>query len=277
MILDTICRSVVSIARVAGEFALNEITELRSEHIRLKGERDLFTHVDQSCERRIVAALSKVLPEAGFITEEETIVQSKKEITWIIDPLDGTTNYVHGIPLFSVSIALMVNGNVVLGVVYNPALDECYHSYEGEGVFVNDTPISVSEVRVLDKAMIATGFPYETQPDLDRYIEFLKVLMTHSHGVRRFGSAAIDLAWVACGRFDAYYEAGLNPWDVAAGAFLVKQAGGEVSDFSGGTDYLFGKEIIACNKFLYPRFFDLANSFLVGKNLMDPLTNTTDL
>jgi myo-inositol-1(or 4)-monophosphatase len=269
MILETICRSVVNVAKMAGEFALNEITHLTVDHIRFKGDRDIVTHIDQSCERRIVSQLAKLMPEAGFLTEEETVAHEIKDVTWIIDPLDGTTNYVHGIPFFSVSIALMMHGRIVLGVVYNPGLDECYYSYEGEGVFLNDQPVQVSRITSLGDAVIATGFPYEDLKEVDRYTSLLKVLMTHSHGVRRFGSAAIDLAWVAGGRFDAFYEAGLNPWDVAAGAFLVQQAGGVVCDFSGGTNFLFGKEIIASNKNIFPRFFDLTNSYLIGSHLID--------
>ena len=266
MILDNICRSVINIAKVAGDFALSEIETIDHKHVHKKGDRDLVTHIDHSCERRIVASLSRLLPEAGFITEEDTIENAKKELTWIVDPLDGTTNFVHGIPFFSVSIALLIQEKVVLGVVYNPGLDECFHSFEGGGVFLNDVAIKVSDTISLGDAMIATGFPYDVPEDIDRYMDLMRVFITHSHGVRRFGSAAIDLAYVACGRFDAFYETGLNPWDVAAGAFLVKQAGGEVTDFSGSTNgYLFGKEMIACNKALFPRFFDLTNSYLAGK------------
>ncbi len=266
MILDNICRSVINTAKLAGDFALSEIDAINPEQVQSKGGRDLVTHIDHSCERRIVAALSRLIPEAGFITEEDTTDIGKKELTWIVDPLDGTTNFVHGIPFFSVSIALMMQDKIVLGVVYNPGLDECFHSYEGGGVYLNDNPIRVSNTVSLGDAMIATGFPYDVPDDIFRYLELLRVLITHSHGVRRFGSAAIDLAYVACGRFDAFYETGLNPWDVAAGTFLVNQAGGEVTDFSGNINgFLFGKELLACNKALYPRFFDLTNSYLSGK------------
>jgi myo-inositol-1(or 4)-monophosphatase len=268
MILENICRSVVNIAKVAGDFALNEIERVTPDQIRLKGDRDLVTHIDQTCEKRIVSALSRILPEAGFITEEDTVDNVQKEMTWIIDPLDGTTNYVHKIPLFAVSIALRVHEKVVLGVVYIPGMDECFHSYEGGDVYLNERPIKVSETRSLADAVIATGFPYENMPGMERYMELLKVFVSHSHGVRRFGSAAMDLAYVACGRFDAFYEVGLNPWDVAAGAFLVKQAGGEVTDFTGGAGYLFGKEMIACNKALFPRFFDMTNTYLVTNQLI---------
>jgi myo-inositol-1(or 4)-monophosphatase len=268
MMLENICKSVVNVARVAGEFAFSELDMLTREHIRYKNnDRDIVTHVDQACERRIVSGLQKVLPEATFITEEKTIDNLQGEMTWIIDPLDGTTNFVHHIPFFSVSIALMMHGRIVLGVVFNPCLDECFHSHEGGEVFLNDQRIEVSNTRNLAEAMIATGFPYDEMKNADQYMELLKVFTSHAHGVRRFGSAAIDLAWVACGRFDGFYEAGLNPWDVAAGAFLVKQAGGLVTDFSGGDDFLFGNEIIASNKALFPRFFDLTNSYLVSGSL----------
>ncbi len=270
MILENICRSVINIAKVSGDFALMEIEELTREQIKRKANKDndLVTYVDQANEKRIVASLQKLIPDSGFITEEETIPNENRDLTWIIDPLDGTTNYVHHFPLFSVSIALMQQGHTILGVVYIPALEECFHSYEGGGVYMNDIPVRVSEIQSLSDAIIATGFPYDELPDVNRYMELLKVFITHSHGIRRIGSAAMDLAYVACGRFDAFYENGLNSWDVAAGAFLVKQAGGEVSDFTGGTGYLHGKEILACNKALYPRFFDITNSYLVSKKLI---------
>lgn len=268
MILENICRSVVNIARTTGDFAFNEIDDLTVDHIKYKGERDLVTYVDQTAEKRIVASLSKLMPDAGFITEEVTIPNESKEFTWIIDPLDGTTNFIHGVPFFSVSIALMHFEKVILGVVYNPGMGECFHSFEGGSVYLNDKPIAVSQIYSLGDALIATGFPHDELPDVKSYMELLKVFVDHSHGVRRFGSAALDLAYVACGRFDAFFESGLNSWDVAAGAFFVKQAGGEVCDYTGGSSYLFGKEIIACNKALFPRFFDLTNSYLVGKRLV---------
>ncbi|MFO7723083.1 MAG: inositol monophosphatase family protein [Bacteroidales bacterium] len=267
MILENICRSVVNIAKTTGDFALNEIEALTVDQVKQKGEKDLVTYIDHASEKRIVTALVKILPDAGFDTEEKTVEHEVRDFIWIIDPLDGTTNYVHGIPFFSVSIALTQHGKVILGVVYIPALGECFHSFEGGDVYLNDKPIRVSQVYSLADAIIATGFPYDELPDVDSYMRLLKVFITHSHGIRRFGSAAIDLAYVACGRFDAFYEAGLNSWDVSAGAFLVKQAGGEVSDFSGGCNYIERKEIIACNKALYPRFFDITNSYLVSKTL----------
>lgn len=268
MILENICKGVVNTAIIAGDFAYNEITDIVKENIKHKGRKDLVTYVDQMTEKRIVEGLKKIMPDSGFITEEKTIDDDIKDFTWIIDPLDGTTNFVHGIPFFSVSIALFRNKKVVLGVVYNPGMNECFHSYEGGGVYVNDLPIKISETDSLADAIVATGFPYDDLPDIERYMALLRVFVEHSHGVRRFGSAALDLAYVASGRFDAFYEAGLNPWDVAAGTFLVKQAGGEVSDFTGGTDYIFGKELIACNKALYPRFFDLTNSYLIDKKFL---------
>jgi myo-inositol-1(or 4)-monophosphatase len=268
MMLESICRSAMNAARAAGDFALNEISEITPDKVKQKAHRDLVTYVDHASERRIIADLTKLLPDSGFITEEQTVANENRELTWIIDPLDGTTNYVHGIPIFSVSIALMQRGKVILGVIYVPALDECFHSYQGGGVFLNNKPIRVSETHSLGDAIITTGFPCEDLPDLDRHMELLKVFISHSHGIRRMGSAAIDLAYVACGRFDAMFETGLNPWDIAAGTFILRQAGGEVTDYTGGTGYLFNKELIACNKALFPRFFDLTHSYLVGRQIV---------
>ena len=230
----------------------------------------MVSYVDKTAEQKIVDGLSKLLPEAGFITEENTSSKKGSTFNWIIDPLDGTTNFIHGVPCFSISIALMrekassqssqEEKELIVGVIYEINLDECFYAFENGGAFLNGNKISVSSVVKLKDSLLATGFPYSNYTRMKEYLEVFEYLMHHSHGLRRLGSAAVDLAYVACGRFEGFYEYGLNSWDVAAGAFIVKEAGGKVSDFSGGNDFVFGREIVACNSTTYDELLGVIKS-----------------
>jgi len=208
------------------------------------------SYVDKTSEIQIINELEKLLPEAGFIAEEGTSDKRGERFNWIIDPLDGTTNYIHGLPIFSVSIALIDNDQIVSGVVYEVGHDECFYAWKNGGSFLNGQAIKVSERAEIGNALLATGFPYSDFSRLDTYVEMFKWAMINARGVRRLGSAAADLAYIACGRFDAFWEYDLKPWDVAAGALLVTEAGGKVTDYRGGNNYLFGKEIVATNKLI---------------------------
>lgn len=261
---QNLCRQVCDLSREVGAFIRSEVTKLKRSDIELKGHHDLVTYVDKTVEKRVVEVLSKILPEAGFIVEENTTTKKGEKYNWIVDPLDGTTNFVHAIPVFSVSIALMEDDEVILGVVYEVNNDECFYSWKGGKAFLNDSEIRVSQNKHFDDAMIATGFPYNDFERLDVYIEFFKMLLVKSRGMRRLGSAAVDLVYVACGRFDVFFEYSLNPWDVAAGAFIVKQAGGEVFDFKGGDHYIFGEEIVASNPFLANEFLSQCKKYFIG-------------
>lgn len=253
---EIICEQVVEVARRAGAFISGERKKFEQSNVVKKGERDLVSYVDVTAEKMIVEGLKQILPEAGFLTEEKTVDDSTAPLRWIIDPLDGTTNFIHGIPVFAVSIALQQQDELLIGVVYEVNLDECFYAWKNGGAFLNGRKISVTETDLLRNALCATGFPYSNFPNLDRYFKTLKFLFQNSHGVRRFGSAAVDLVYVACGRLDAFYEYNLNPWDVAGGALIVKEAGGMVTDFSGGENFIFGKEIIATNKNVFSEFLD---------------------
>jgi myo-inositol-1(or 4)-monophosphatase len=245
--INEICAEVCQISRRVGAFILSEQKKLTDYDVESKGLNDFVTYVDKAAEERLVAELIILMPEAGFITEEATIAREDKDFIWIIDPIDGTTNFIHGLPLFCISIALMHQGKIILGVVYEISNDECFHSIEGGDAYLNQELIHVSSRNLLKDSLLVTGFPYKDEIKLERWMKLFVDLLRKSHGVRRLGSAAIDLAYVACGRFEAFYEYGLSPWDVAAGAFIVQQAGGGVSDYSGGNDYIFGKEILAGN------------------------------
>ncbi|WP_114748621.1 inositol monophosphatase family protein [Pleomorphovibrio marinus] len=247
MDLKEIANATCKIAKKAGAFIRKEKQGFSLANVELKGFNDLVSYVDKEAEKIIVSELSTLLPQAGFITEEGTESDPNQEYTWIVDPLDGTTNFVHGIPIFAVSIALAKGEKIVAGVVYEVNLDECFYAYEGGGAFCNNDPIQVSFVRNISESLIAHGFPYDDGGKMGEYLQFLQHLLKNSHGLRRLGSAAVDLCYVACGRAEGYFEYNLQSYDVAAGALIVKEAGGKVSDFSGGDDFIFGGQILSTN------------------------------
>ncbi len=254
MKLDILTKQVVNLTRGVGKFITQEAQKFSEKDVEVKGEHNFVSYVDKTAEKMLVQELSKMLPEAGFIAEEDQALQRAGRFNWIVDPLDGTTNFIHGVPLFSISIALTDGDEIVLGVVYEINLEEAFYAWKGSPAFLNGREISVSKSPDLDSSLIATGFPYYDYSLLDAYLKLFKDLMKTSHGVRRLGSAAVDLAYVAAGRYDLFYEYGLNPWDVAAGALVVKQAGGLVTGFKGKNDFLFGKTIVASNKSIHNEF-----------------------
>jgi myo-inositol-1(or 4)-monophosphatase len=249
MNLQRIQQEVNSICEEVGEFIRSEGENFDLSRIEQKTSfNNLVSYVDKEAERRLVEVLGKIFPQAGFITEEGTVEQSKnQEYNWIIDPLDGTTNFLHGLPIFAISIGLARGNRTVLGTVYHVIRKECFHANEDSNAYINDKAIQVSKVPTLSESLLATGFPYYHSSKKDAYLEIIKEFLEKSHGIRRLGSAAIDLAYVACGRLEGFFEYNLNPWDVAAGTLIVKQAGGIVTDFQNGDNFLFGKELCAGN------------------------------
>ncbi len=262
MDLKNLTQQTRKIAVKVGDFIREQKNNISPTIIEKKGIHDFVTYVDKNSEKKIVEGLSKILPEAGFITEEKTTSKKGEIYNWIIDPLDGTTNYIHKLSPFSVSIALMEKNEVILGVVYEISLDECFYAYKGSKAFLNDKEITVTKTDKVDDSLIATGFPYYDYDRMEPFMKTLDFFMKNSHGLRRLGSAATDLVYVACGRFDAFYEYSLHAWDVAAGAFIVKQAGGKVCDFNGGDNYIFGKEIIASNSMIYNEFLNIIKNYM---------------
>jgi len=242
---EELTRQVVELAREVGEYIRNESKIFNYKDVELKGLNDLVSYVDKTAESKLVNGLKLISPKAGFITEEGTAGSKDEELRWIVDPLDGTTNFTHGLPVFAISIALMVGDELVSGVVYEINQDEMFWASRGRGAWLNEKRISVSKRTSLGESLLATGFPYYSFEQMEAYLNILKVFMQNTHGLRRMGSAAVDLAYVACGRFEGFFEYNLKSWDVAAGSLLVKEAGGRVTDFSLGDNFLFGKEIIA--------------------------------
>ena len=247
MLLQTITQKVIDIAKTAGAFIREERKTFTQDKIEFKGLNDMVSFVDKTAEKIIVEELSKLLPEAGFITEEKTINKTGERYNWIIDPLDGTTNFIHGLPVYSVSIALQEYDELVVGVVYEINLNECFYAWKDSPAFLNGEQIKVSSSPSINNSLLATGFPYYDFSKQSAYIALFTELMKSCHGLRRLGSAAVDLAYTACGRFDGYYEYNLNPWDVAAGILIVRQAGGDVVNFNGGQEILNSRELLATN------------------------------
>lgn len=244
---EKVARQVIDIAKEAGEFIREQRKTFSPDKIEIKGLNDLVSYVDKTAEQLIVSGLQKVLPEAGFITEEKTINKTGDRYNWIIDPLDGTTNFIHGLPVYSVSIALQEYDKLIVGVVYEINQDECFYTWENSPAYLNDNEIKVSGTPTINKSLLATGFPYYDFSKQQTYINLFTELMKSCHGLRRLGSAAVDLAYTACGRFDGYYEYNLNAWDVAAGILIVRQAGGDVINFKGGDECLNTRELLATN------------------------------
>lgn len=247
MELIKITNQVTEVAKQAGDFIRQERKTFDPDKIEYKGLNDLVSYVDRTAEKIIVEGLRKILPEAGFITEEKTTTTIGETYNWIIDPLDGTTNFIHGVPSFSVSIALKEYSELVSGVVYEINLDECFYASKDTPAYLNGREIKVSKNQKVADSLLATGFPYYDFGKQAAYIELFADLMKSCHGLRRLGSAAVDLVYTACGRFDAFYEYNLNAWDVAAGIVIVKQAGGQVVNFKGGDEVLETRELLATN------------------------------
>jgi myo-inositol-1(or 4)-monophosphatase len=262
MDLERLTRNVVEVAKQSGVFLREEVKRITKADIEVKGLNNFVTYVDKSSEKMIVEKLSVLLPGSGFIAEESTAYPAGDEFQWIIDPLDGTTNFIHGVPLYCVSIALRFQDEIILGVIAEPNLDECFYTWKGGKSYLNGKVIRVSERALLKDSLLATGFPYNDYHLLDMYMDMISHTMQHTHGIRRLGSAAVDIAYVAAGRYEGFFEYGLCPWDVAAGAIIVKNAGGKVTDFSGGENYLFGKELVATNMLIFNEFIEvLGNRF----------------
>ncbi len=243
--LEHTLNEVIKIARRTGDYIRHESHRFDHSKIEEKGVNNLVSYVDKEAEHMIVQTLRFTLKEAGFITEEDTDNERSDEYNWVVDPLDGTTNFMHGVPIYSVSIALLKKDKPILGVVYEVNRDECFHAMEGGKAYCNRKEINISPVKKLKDGLFITGLPYTNFENVEKYFGVFKYFMQHTHGFRRLGSAAADLAYVACGRAEGFFEQGLHVWDVAAGVLIVKQAGGFVSDFNGGDDYLFGGELVA--------------------------------
>lgn len=279
--LDRMESQVIELCRRTAAFILEQEQRIGQKDVEVKGSHDYVTFVDKTSEKMLVEGLRNILPEAGFIAEEGTEKTEGERYNWIVDPLDGTTNFIHRIPFYCISIALqdklarqspvgtpaMPEGEIILGVVHHVSMEETFHAVWGREARLNGRKIAVSDMEELDNSLIVTGFPYYDFERLDGYMELLKETMRSTAGVRRLGSAALDLAAVAAGRSELFFEYGLRPWDVAAGQFIVKQAGGHVCDFAGSEHYLHGKEIVCGNPRILPKFLKMLQKYVPSKFL----------
>lgn len=239
--------TALEIAREAGDLLLERFGRLTGAEIARKGPRDFVTAADRDAEALVARRLREAFPACGLHAEEGSGADRGDGPVWVVDPLDGTTNFVHGIPVFCVSLGLVERGRPVLGVVHAPALGQTFWGAPGQGAFEGDRPISVSVTPMLSEALVATGFAYDVDRLPDDNLDNLAKIARVARGVRRLGSAALDLAYVASGRLDAYWELHLQPWDVAGGAAIVLAAGGAVTDVRGGGDWLYGGHLVASN------------------------------
>lgn len=250
MNLKKIVDEVILLAREVGAYLKEEQSLLKKGDIELKSTRNYVTYIDKEAEKRLVKGLSNILPEASFLTEEETVEYEQRKYTWIIDPLDGTTNYVHGDTPYSVSIALMHDSQVVLGVVYDPSADHLFMATDKDDASLNGAPLQVSHQESLTNAYLGFGIPYSLDSKGEQVlVNAMKQFRNSSFRIK--GSAAVEICYVAAGISDAYFHSGLSPWDVAAGSYILQCAGGRCSDFSDGDNYLFGKEMVASNGIIH--------------------------
>jgi myo-inositol-1(or 4)-monophosphatase len=246
--IETAKQAATSAARIL----LENFGKITSSHIRVKRKNDFLTYVDERSEQEIIGILHHDFPGHTILAEESGQKNNRSDYCWIIDPLDGTKNYIAGIPIFSISIALRYKQQTIIGVVYDPIHQDLFTAERDKGAFLNGKPLRVSPATQLNDCLMATGFPFKYKDFLPVYMDCFEDIFRQITSARRMGSAAIDLAYVAAGRFDAYWELGLNPWDCAAGALLVEEAGGKVTDFWGENRYLTNGYIIAANPTIHP-------------------------
>ncbi|WP_280744454.1 MULTISPECIES: inositol monophosphatase family protein [unclassified Parabacteroides] len=251
MELNQLCKEVQKIARSAGEFLKEERRKFDASRVEEKSAHNYVSYVDKGCEQYLVERLSALLPGAGFITEEGSATHTNETYCWVVDPLDGTSNYIHNMAPYCVSIALRTEQEILLGVVYEVCRDECFYAIKGGKAFLNGEEITVSSVSTINDAFIALGFPYSFDEYRPLAVDLVEQLYGTAGGLRLLGSAAAELCYVACGRFEARIEAYLGPWDVAAGGLILQQAGGKLSDFQGADTWQSGHQVIATNGLLH--------------------------
>jgi len=255
-------RTLLQAFKSAGTLIRRSITQQKT--ITKKGEIDLVTEIDCAAEKLIIKIIRKAFPDHSFLCEESGATRrggqaGQSKHRWIIDPIDGTTNFAHSLPICSVSIAYEENGIVRMGGVYDPVREELFYAEKGRGAFLNGKRIRVSKTKKLNDALLATGFPYDRRKDPDKYLKIFREFLMQAQEIRRLGSAALDLCYVACGRFDGYWEAKLNPWDKAAGMLILKEAGGKLSDYSSKPLTLTEPTIVASNSTIHSQILAVLN------------------
>ncbi len=251
-------------AILAGDFIVNNLGKISKNDIDTKQASDFVTRIDKESEQMIVATIRKKFPGHQFLAEESFREKNISGYRWIIDPLDGTTNFIHAYPVFAVSIALECQGEIILGLVYDPLRNEMFTAEKGRGSFLNGEPLNVSSVADMANSLVATGFPFRKKEMIDPYLELFKKVFHRVSDIRRAGSAALDLAHLAAGRCDCFFEIGLSPWDIAAGSILIKEAGGIVTDFAGSQEYLVTGNIVSGTPALHAEILSEVKEVFTG-------------
>lgn len=265
MNFQDVCDATIEAVKKAGDLILSFQEDDRKMNISAKSKHNFVTEVDKKSEELLVNELKAILPEAGIIAEEGTGESKGERYNWVIDPIDGTTNFIHGAFPYAVSVALIEDREPVVGVVLELGLQETFHAWRGGGAYLNGKKIHVSNKPDLVSSLVATGFPYTNYSRMNGFMEVIDWFMKNTHGLRRLGSAATDIAWVACGRYDGFFEYGLSPWDVAGGIIILKEAGGKCTDFKGGSNYIFGEEVICSNGHNHDEFVDIIRQIMIEK------------
>jgi len=262
--MNEFLETAVTAARRASDIILKNLGHLSASDVQTKQAFDFVTKVDKLSESVIIGTIREKFPSHSFLAEETLKQADARTYRWIIDPLDGTTNYIHGYPVFSVSIALEYGGEMLMGVVFDPLRDELFHAIKGGGAFLNNREIRVSGTTTLANSLIATGFPFKAKDMLELYLSAFRKIFFEVSDIRRAGSAAVDLAYVAAGRCEGFFEMNLGPWDMAAGSILITEAGGTVTDFGSGNDFLSTGNIVAGNKHIQPGILEIIREVFSG-------------
>jgi myo-inositol-1(or 4)-monophosphatase len=245
----------------SGKILLENYGKIASVEIREKRDNDFLTYVDELSEKNIIETIHRDFPDHAILAEESGMQKQSSSYKWIIDPLDGTKNFISGIPVFAVSIALQYENNIILGVIYDPVRDEMYFAESGQGAYLNERPIHVNDQTELSRSLLATGFPFRFKTFLGQYMECFKDIFNQTSGTRRLGAASIDLAYTAAGKFEGFWELGLSPWDMAAGSLIVQEAGGQISNFWGNTLLLDQAYIVASNGKIHSQLLEIIKKY----------------
>ncbi len=243
--------TAIEAAKEAGKFLKYNVGRVRNVEIKQGEERNLVSEIDKGSEEKIISIIKRKYPSHAILAEESGASDSTSDYKWVIDPLDGTTNFLHGLPIFCVTIGIEFKGEIIAGVVYDPNLDELFTAQKGSGAFLNGKRLKVTSASKLIDSLLVTGFPYDIAQNPDNAIGHFVNFVVEGQGIRRLGSAALDLSYVAAGRFDGFWEVNLNPWDMAAGVLFVREAGGKVTDFSGGESTIYKKQVLATNGIIH--------------------------
>ncbi len=255
--------TAIEAAKEAGKFLKYSVGRVKNIEMKQGEERNLVSEIDKGSEAKIIGIIKRKYPNHAILAEESGASESSSDYKWVIDPLDGTTNFLHGLPIFCVTIGVEYKGEIVAGVVYDPNLDELFTAEKGSGAFLNGRRLKVSSASSLINSLLVTGFPYDIAQNPDNAIGHFVNFLVEGQGLRRLGSAALDLSYVAAGRFDGFWEVNLNPWDMAAGVLFVREAGGKVTDFVGGESTIYKKQVLATNGIIHDAMLNVLSKGFV--------------